>query len=116
MPAKLKDPRSLSIFCYLDSLHVQKASANLGASFNVMSYELFKKLNLGEPKPCNMHVSLADKLIGHSRSMIENSLLRVDDFIFPIDFFILDMRSNIDTPLILERPFLSTLRAIIDMH
>lgn len=82
-----------------------------------MPYDLFKKWNLGEPKPCNTHVQLANKSIVHPRGIIENILLKVNDFIFLFDFVILHMmRFDIDTPLTLGRPFLATSKAIINVH
>ncbi|GJU80004.1 homeodomain-like protein [Tanacetum coccineum] len=42
-------------------------------------------------------------------------LVGIGKFVFPIDFIILDMPEDIKVPLILERPFLSTARAKIDV-
>ena len=43
-------------------------------------------------------------------------LVKVDKFIFPADFIVLDMAEDIELPLILGRPFLSTGRALIDVQ
>ena len=40
----------------------------------------------------------------------------VDKFIFPVDFVVLDMEEDQQVPLILGRPFLATVRALIDVH
>ncbi|GJZ55214.1 putative reverse transcriptase domain-containing protein [Tanacetum coccineum] len=40
----------------------------------------------------------------------------IGKFVFPVDFIILDMPKDIKVPLILERPFLSTARAKIDVY
>ncbi|GJS18685.1 putative reverse transcriptase domain-containing protein [Tanacetum coccineum] len=42
-------------------------------------------------------------------------LIKIDTFILPIDFVILDMRENSRIPIILGRPFLATARAMIDV-
>ena len=42
-------------------------------------------------------------------------LVKVEDFIFPMDFVILDMAEDREVPLILGRPFLVTARAVIDV-
>ena len=39
---KLKDPGSFMIPCLIDSLDVNNALADLGASINVMPYKMFK--------------------------------------------------------------------------
>ena len=48
--------------------------------------------------------------------MIEDVLVKVDKFIFPADFIILDMEEDKEIPIILGRPFLATGRAMIDVQ
>ena len=48
--------------------------------------------------------------------MVKDVLVKVDKFIFLADFIVLDMEEDYDVPLILERPFLATGRALIDVH
>ena len=48
--------------------------------------------------------------------MIEDGLVKVDKFIFPTDFIVLDMEENKEIPIILGRPFLATGRAMIDVQ
>ncbi|GJU24192.1 putative reverse transcriptase domain-containing protein [Tanacetum coccineum] len=47
--------------------------------------------------------------------IVENMLVKIVKFIFPIDFIILDIPEDDDVPLILRRPFLSTTHAKIDV-
>lgn len=39
--------------------------------------------------------------------------MKVDKFIFPVDFFVLNMEEDINIPLILGRPFVATGKALI---
>jgi len=48
--------------------------------------------------------------------MIENVLVKVDKFIFPVDFVIMDMKEDQDCPLLLRRPFLAIGHAMSDME
>ena len=48
--------------------------------------------------------------------MIEDVLVKVDKFIFPADFIVLDMEEDEEIPIILGRPFLATSRAMIDVQ
>ena len=48
--------------------------------------------------------------------MIEHVLVKVDKFIFPGDFIILNMEEDKEIPIILERSFLATGRALIDVQ
>ena len=48
--------------------------------------------------------------------ILEDILVKVDKFIFPVDFVILDMEEDANIPLILGRPFLATGGALIDVQ
>ncbi|XP_073290049.1 uncharacterized protein [Primulina huaijiensis] len=101
IPPKLKDPGTL---------------CDLGASINLMPFSVFRKLGLGEPKPTRMSLQLADRSIKYPRGVIEDVLVKVDKFIFPADFVVLDMEEDMEMPLILGRPFLATGKALIDVQ
>ncbi|GJZ95463.1 splicing factor [Tanacetum coccineum] len=45
----------------------------------------------------------------------EDVLIKIDKYVLPIDFVILDMREDSRIPIILGRPFLATARATIDV-
>ncbi|KAK5817818.1 hypothetical protein PVK06_022746 [Gossypium arboreum] len=115
LPTKLKDRGSFTIPCLIGSLNVEKALADLGASINLMPYKMFKQLGLGEPKPTRMSTQLADRSVKYPRGIIEDVLLKVDKFIFLVDFVVLNMDEDVEVPLILERLFLATARAVIDV-
>ncbi|XP_022864248.1 uncharacterized protein LOC111384222, partial [Olea europaea var. sylvestris] len=116
LPLKLKDPGSFTILCHIGNLYIDKALCDLGASINLMPLSLFRKLGLGEAKPKTVSLQLADTSIKHPRGICENILVKVDKFIFPADFIILDMEEDRDVPIILGRPFLATGRALIDVQ
>ncbi|GJR75769.1 DNA-directed DNA polymerase [Tanacetum coccineum] len=87
---------------------------DLGASISLMPYTMYKKLGLGEPKDTRMSLELADRSIQYLRGIIENVLIKVDKFVLPIYFVILDILEDSRVPIILGRPFLATARAMID--
>ncbi|XP_073153053.1 uncharacterized protein [Henckelia pumila] len=116
IPLKQKDPGSFSIPCVINDIQFHKALCDLGASINLMSYSAFKKLSLGEPKSTRMSLQLADRSIKYPRGIIEDMLVKVDKFIFPVDFVVLDMEEDLDMPLILGRPFLATGKTLIDVQ
>ncbi|XP_022880870.1 uncharacterized protein LOC111398167 [Olea europaea var. sylvestris] len=86
---------------------------DLGVSINLMPLSLFRELGLGKLKPTPVTLQLVDSSIKYPRKIIENILVKVDKFIFLVDFVILDMEEDKDVPLILGRPFLATGRALI---
>ncbi|XP_073061857.1 uncharacterized protein [Primulina eburnea] len=116
LPQKLKDPGSFTIPCIIGGTNVNKALCDLGASINLMSFSTYKHLKLGEVKPTTITLQLADRSLTYPRGIVEDVLIKVDKFIFPADFVILDMEEDQDAPLIFRRPFLATGKALIDVH
>ncbi|GJY13865.1 putative reverse transcriptase domain-containing protein [Tanacetum coccineum] len=51
----------------------------------------------------------------HPKGIVENVLVGIGKFVFPIDFKILDMPEDINVPLILKRPFFSTTQAKVNV-
>ncbi|XP_076883253.1 uncharacterized protein LOC143531968 [Bidens hawaiensis] len=113
---KMTDPGSFTIPCVVGDLPFRNALADLGASINLMPYSVFDKLNLGEPTPTRMNIQLAICSVRFPRGIVENLLVKVDKFIFPVDFVILDMDEDSNVPLILGRPFLCTADALINVR
>ena len=58
---------------------------------------------------------LADQSIRYPAGIAEDILVKIWNFLIPVDFMVLDMEINSKTPLILGRPFLSTTEANIDV-
>ncbi|GKC35910.1 DNA-directed DNA polymerase [Tanacetum coccineum] len=115
LPSKEKDPGSFTIPCDIGHLHINNALVNLGASISLMPYTMYEKLGLGEPKPTRMSLELADRSIQYPRGIAKNVLIKIDKFVLPINFVILDMREDSKILIILVRPFLATTRAMIDV-
>src|SRR5256886_7154548 len=116
LPPKLNDAGSFSIPVMIGETFCNNALCDLGASVNIMPYSLFQKLDIGEVRPTTISLQLADRSIVYPRGIIEDVLMKVEHFIFPIDFVVLDMEEDRGIPLILERPFLRTGRTLIDVH
>ncbi|GJV99600.1 DNA-directed DNA polymerase, partial [Tanacetum coccineum] len=115
LPSKEKDPGSFTIPCDIGQLHIDNALADLEASISLMPYTMYEKLGLGEPKATRMSLELADRSIQYPRGIIENVLIKVDKYVLPIDFVILDIPEDLRVPITLGRPFLATARAMIDV-
>ncbi|XP_070004413.1 uncharacterized protein [Nicotiana sylvestris] len=116
LPQKLGDPGSFTIPCTLRGVYFEKALCDSGASINLMPFSIFKKLDLGEIKDTSVSLQFVDQSTKKPKGIIENVLVRVDKFVFPVDFIVLEMKECPNEPIILGRPFLATGRAIIDVH
>ena len=113
---KLTDPGRFTIPCSIGSLKIGQALCDLWANINLMSLSMMKKLNCGEPKPTKMTLTLADRSVTYPYGVLEYVLVKVDDLLFPADFVILDMSEDVETPLLLGRPFLYTGRSLVDVQ
>ena len=81
-----------------------------------MPLSIYKKLGLGDPKPTAMQLMMADRTVKRPIGILHNVLVKVESFIFPADFVILDCEVDFEVPIILGRPFLATGRALVDME
>ena len=115
---KYKDPGCPTISINIRGISVEKALLDLGASVNLFPYSMYKQLGLGELKPTSITLSLADRSIKIPKGTIEDVLIQVDRFYYPVDFVVLDTESVAvganHVPIILGRPFLATSNAIIN--
>ena len=89
-PVKYKDPGCPTISVNIGGTSVEKALLDLGASVNLLPYSMYKQLGLGELKPTSITLSLADKSIKIPKGTIEDVLIQVDKFYYPVDFVILN--------------------------
>ena len=112
LPPKRKDPGSFTIGCQIGETHLDGALMDLGASVNVMPLSLYKRLSIGALQPTPIALTFADRGKRSPAGVVEDVLVRVDKFILPADFIVLDIGDdpNGDNgfPLIFGRPFMAT--------
>nr|GFB13656.1 reverse transcriptase domain-containing protein [Tanacetum cinerariifolium] len=113
---KLGDPGRFLIPCDFLEFDNCLALADLGASINLMSLSIWKKLRLPNLNDTKMVLELADRTISKPTGVAENVFVKVGKFYFFADFVVLDFIADPRVPLILGRPFLSTAHALIDVY
>ncbi|XP_023770931.1 uncharacterized protein LOC111919590 [Lactuca sativa] len=116
LPKKKGDQGSLTLPCQFGNLATIHTLADSRESVNLMPYSFFNKLDLSEPRPIQMAIHLASKTVTFPRGLCEDLLVKVDKFVFSVDFIVLDMEADPQVPIILGRPFLNTVSAIVDMR
>ena len=97
---------------------MEKSLLDLGARVNLLPYSMYMQLGLGEIKPISITLSLTDRSIKIPKGTVQDILIQLDNFYYPVDFFVLDTEpvavgANY-VPIILGRPFLATSNAIIN--
>ncbi|GJW43826.1 reverse transcriptase domain-containing protein [Tanacetum coccineum] len=113
LPPKLGDPGSFLIPCTVAGLVEYLSLADIGASINLMPYSLYASLSGNTLKPIRISIRLANHTYQYPIGIMENILVQVGKFVFPVDFVILQMEEDDNVPLILGRPFLHNADAII---
>ena len=108
LPEKMKDPGRFIIPCTIGEFEFQKALCDSGASINLMPLFVASKLSLGELTPTTVTLQMADRTLAKPEGVIEDVLLKVGKFVFPVDFIIMDIEEDSQVPLLLGRPFLAT--------
>nr|GEU35661.1 hypothetical protein [Tanacetum cinerariifolium] len=116
LPPKEKDSRSFVLPCIIANTTVSNALADLGENISIVPFSMFKRLGLGNPKPINMMIEIADRSMQSPKGIVQNVLVKIHNFIFHVDFVILDIIEDEKVPIILKRPMLATAHARIDIN
>nr|GEW11727.1 reverse transcriptase domain-containing protein [Tanacetum cinerariifolium] len=116
LPEKLGDPGKFLIPCDFPGIDKCLALDDLGTSINLMPLSVWNKLSLPQLTPTLMTLELADRLISQPIGVAEDVYVKVRKFYFPTDFVVVDFDADTRVPLILERSFLKTKKALIDVY
>ena len=81
-----------------------------------MPLSVVQRLSLGELTPTTITLQMADRSMAQPEGVLEDVLVKVGKFIFPVDFVIMKMEEDTEVPLLLGRPFLAIGAALIDVQ
>ena len=112
---KMQDPSSFTIPCTIGNFEFGRALCDFGASINLMSLSVVKRVSLGELTPIIMTRQMVDRTMAQPKGILEDVLIDVGKVIFPVDFVVIDMEEDKHIPLLLGRSFLATGAALIDV-
>nr|GEW93367.1 DNA-directed DNA polymerase [Tanacetum cinerariifolium] len=115
LPEKMGDPGKFLILCDFPEMAKFLALADLGASINLIPLAVWNKLSLPDLSPTCMTLELVDRSISRPVGVVGDVFVKVGTFHFSADFVVVDFDVDPRGPLILERFFLKTRRALIDV-
>ncbi|XP_051116119.1 uncharacterized protein LOC127241232 [Andrographis paniculata] len=116
---KCRDPGMFFVPCKIGKMEIKIAMLDLGTVINVMPKSIFNSLNIGPLKETGIVIQLADRTYAYPEEIIEDVLVQVNELIFPVDFYVLDMHDKNSpnlSPILLGRPFMYTARTKIDVR
>ncbi|KAG7636085.1 hypothetical protein ISN45_At02g006800 [Arabidopsis thaliana x Arabidopsis arenosa] len=112
---KLEDPGSFTLPCSIRQLTFNNCLCDLGASVSLMPLSVVKKLGFVQNKPCDLTLILADRTSKRPFGLLEDVPVMINRVEAPTDFVMLEMDEESKDPLILGRPFLASVGAVIDV-
>ena len=115
LPEKMQDSSSFTIPYKIRNSDMVKVLCDSGANINLMPLSMVYRLSLGELTPTTMTLQKAYRTLTHLEGILEDVLIKVGKFIFPVDFAVIDIEEHKQVSLLLERPFLATGIALTDV-
>ena len=91
LPPKLKDPGSFVIPCMIGSETIDKALCDLGVSVSLLPLSLSKRMGIGELKPSEMTLKLAERYTIQPVGFVEDIPVKIEGIYIPDDFMIVDI-------------------------
>ena len=73
---------------------MRKALCDSGASINLMPLPVVERLSLGELTPTTITLQMADRTLAHPEGILEDVLIKVGKFVFPVDFVVINMEED----------------------
>ncbi|GKE56728.1 MAK10-like protein, partial [Tanacetum coccineum] len=114
MITKKEDIRgNFEIPCSIGNLKHVDALVNQGSDVNVMPYSTYMKITDERPAETNIRLLLASHSYIYPLGIADDVLVKIAEHVYPIDFAILDIMENGNSPFILGTPFLTTAKASI---
>ncbi|XP_042059486.1 uncharacterized protein LOC121803993 [Salvia splendens] len=115
MPAKRRDPGSCVIPCEMGDKEFPKCLLDQGSGISLMALKTARSIGLeARIEPIDIDLQLADRSIVKPKGIIEDVLVKVDRFVLPVDFIVLEMEEDKDMPILFGRPFLATGDVVIE--
>jgi gag-polyprotein putative aspartyl protease len=116
LPPKLQDPGNFTIPCSIGNTKFNRALYDLGASVSLIPKSVFNRIGVGELVSTKISLQLADESVKYPVGQVEDLPLQVGKFYIPINFVVIEMDEDPNTPLILGQPFLNTVDTQIDVR
>ncbi|GKB00547.1 MAK10-like protein [Tanacetum coccineum] len=114
IPAKIEDPGLFTLPCRLGDSKPFDTLADLGSCVNIIPLYLFKKLNIGLLEETDHIFGLADGTKSYPVGIVKDVEVHIGKLKLLNDFYVIDMKKDPETPLLVGRGFLATANAVID--
>ncbi|GJT12577.1 DNA damage-inducible protein 1-like protein [Tanacetum coccineum] len=110
----MEDPRLFTLPCRIGDFKPFDTLADLGSCVNIIQLYLFKKLSIGLSEETHHVFRLADGTKSYPVGIFRDVEVYIGRLKLLNDFYIIDMKKDPETPLLVGRGFLATANAVID--
>ncbi|GJV40118.1 MAK10-like protein [Tanacetum coccineum] len=110
----MEDPGLFTLPCRLGDSKPFDTLANLGLCVNIIPLYLFKKLNIRLLEETDHIFGLADGTKSYPVGIVKNIEVHIRKIKLLNDFYIIDLKKDPETPLLVGRGFLATANAVIN--
>nr|GEX90157.1 hypothetical protein CTI12_AA007040 [Tanacetum cinerariifolium] len=114
MPKRMKDPILFTLPCRLMDSKPFDTLADLGSCVNIIPLYLFKKLKIGLLEETDHVFGLADGTKSYPVGIFSGVEVHIGRLKLLNDFYVIAMKKDPKTPLLVGRGFLATANAVID--
>ncbi|GKE77191.1 RNA-directed DNA polymerase, eukaryota, reverse transcriptase zinc-binding domain protein, partial [Tanacetum coccineum] len=114
LPKRMEDPRLFTIPFKLGDSRPYDTLADLGTCVNIIPLYLFEKLKIGLLEETNHVFGLADGTKSYPVGIVKDVEVHIVRLKLLNDFYVIDMKKDPETPLLVGRGFLATANAVID--
>ncbi|KAL1534770.1 hypothetical protein AAHA92_30908 [Salvia divinorum] len=117
VPTKQSDPGIFTLLISMGSSEITQAMCDLRASINVLPLSVYQQLSGVKMVDAQVVIQLTDCSCIRPEGIIENIIVKVYNFIYPVDFYVIKTGTNSagSSGILLGRPFLKTAKAIINV-
>ena len=86
IPVKYKDSGCPTIVCTIGQAEISRALLDLVASINLLPFSVYQQLGLDDLSPTRVTIQLAYRSVKISKGEINDVLIWIGEFIYPVDF------------------------------
>ncbi|XP_050890639.1 uncharacterized protein LOC127096060 [Lathyrus oleraceus] len=115
IPNNQKDPGDVTVPCTIKDITFKKVVIDSGASVSLMPLSIYQRLGIGNISDTRTNLKFADHSIKNAYGITEDVLVTIEEFSFLVDFVIIDIPEDEETPIILGRSFLRASRCNFDI-
>ncbi|GKA84224.1 MAK10-like protein [Tanacetum coccineum] len=114
VPKKMEDPELFTLPCRFGDSKPFDTLDDLGSCVNIIPLYLFKKLNIGLLEEIDHIFRLAKGTKSYHVGIVKDVEVHIGKLKLLNDFYVIDMKKDPETPLLVGRGFLATANAVID--